>query len=68
MEKNMQTGARLVELNDAELDAVAGGISLVFGSFAGAQTRSVSGGRIGNPAARNIGLDPAAVTRFLLIS
>jgi hypothetical protein len=36
MEKNMQTGARLVELNDAELDAVAGGISLVFGSFGGA--------------------------------
>jgi hypothetical protein len=84
MEKNMQTGAGLIELNDAALDAVAGGISLSFGSFGGAQNRSFSGGRMGNPgvntrggdpnarggdpAARNQGLDPAAVTRFLLIS
>jgi hypothetical protein len=72
---------RLVELNDAELDAVAGGITLSFGSFGGAQNRNASGERMGNPAvntragdpnarsgdpaARNMGLDPGAVTRFL---
>jgi hypothetical protein len=78
MKKIVETDARLVELNDAERDAVAGGISLSFGNFGGAQTRTASGGRMGNPAVnnrggdgnaatRNIGLDPGAVTRSLLI-
>jgi hypothetical protein len=34
----METFLEPIELNDAELAAVAGGISLTFGNFGGAQT------------------------------
>ena len=43
MKKIVETDARLVELNDAERDAVAGGISLSFGNFGGAQLELPAG-------------------------
>jgi hypothetical protein len=36
--ESMETFLEPIELNDAELAAVAGGISLTFGNFGGAQT------------------------------
>jgi hypothetical protein len=56
---------RLTVLTDAELEMVSGGRGSAQGIIGFRNTGRNSTARGGDPAARNQGLDPAAVTRFL---
>jgi hypothetical protein len=57
---------RLIMLTHAELEIVSGGRGSAQGIIGFRNAGKNSTARGGDPAARNQGLDPGAVTRFLL--